>query len=290
MNKNDPKLSNFGSAKMSTEIIEKYQLLYEKDPNSKIFAPLAEAYIQIGLLKEAEQLCRFGVKKHPDFASGHLTYGKVLIEQKKQDLALESLKKAVSLAPENILAQRMLAHLYLELKQPKDALKAFKMVLFLNPQNETAKKAVNKLESLTADEYDDEVFAMTMLSPLTEQAPEAPQTQAKPKLPSAHPQKSFTEKNVVTKDIERKLSLVDAFLVRFEVDKALQILKQAQQEYGSMPEIMARIQMINQKTKANSEVAEPIQPMMSREQMILQDKISTLENLLHRVKTHQPSL
>ncbi|MBC7372306.1 MAG: hypothetical protein H7326_12110, partial [Bdellovibrionaceae bacterium] len=144
--------------KIEATAIEKYQLLLQKDPNSQVFAPLAEAYREIGMLKEAELVVRVGVKRHPHFAAGYVVYARIARDLERFDDCLKLAQKATELAPENLMAHQMQAELHLQLKQPKQALKSFKMVLFLNPQSEKARKAVSKLESLTADEYDDEVF------------------------------------------------------------------------------------------------------------------------------------
>ncbi|RYZ63813.1 MAG: hypothetical protein EOP09_17015, partial [Proteobacteria bacterium] len=63
--------------KIEATAIEKYQLLLQKDPNSQVFAPLAEAYREIGMLKEAEVVVRAGVKRHPHFAAGFVVYARV---------------------------------------------------------------------------------------------------------------------------------------------------------------------------------------------------------------------
>ena len=54
------------------EFIERYQKLYEEDPKSRIFAPLAEAYRKMGLINEALELAQNGVKIHPQFSGGRV--------------------------------------------------------------------------------------------------------------------------------------------------------------------------------------------------------------------------
>src|SRR5690606_2935065 len=90
-------------------------------------------------------------------------FAKLLIDQKDYKEAASQLKAALENSSENLLAQRLLAECYVQLKQLKDALKAYKMVLFLNPNDAQAQMHIKKLESLTADEYDDDIFEMKPL-------------------------------------------------------------------------------------------------------------------------------
>ena len=82
-----------------TQLIEKYQILYEKDPQSKVFAPLSEAYRKMGLLKEALQLALDGVKLHPNFSSGRVALARALLDGNQVEPALAHLKKATELSP-----------------------------------------------------------------------------------------------------------------------------------------------------------------------------------------------
>lgn len=211
------------------EFIEKYQKVLQEDPKSQVFAPLGEAYRKMGLLKEAHETLKRGVRFHPHFASGRVAFAKVLIEQKDYEEAIEQLKNATQLSPENLLAHRLLAECHIYKKKPKEALKAFKMVLFLNPNDAQAMAHVKKLESLTADEYEDDVFEMR---PLKEDI--APQRAKKLEFPSSSPS--------VPKDrqVERLLSLADAFIARLDLDRALETLEHAENQAGAHPEISKR--------------------------------------------------
>src|SRR5579872_5181477 len=95
-----------------SSFVERYQLLYEKDPDSKVFAPLAEAYRRMGLLDEAIDLAESGVKVHPHFASGRVALGKCYVQKGKFAQAAEELKAASELSPENLLAHQLLAECY----------------------------------------------------------------------------------------------------------------------------------------------------------------------------------
>lgn len=221
---------------MNARFIEKYQLLYQKNPKSKVFAPLIEAYRKLGLLKQAVEIGRQGVKLHPNFVSGRVALAKVLLAQEKTKDAIEQLLIAVELSPENILAQSLLGKSYWKLRQPKEALKAFKMVLFLNPLDLKAKDAVQKLESLTADEFESDVFHLSHLkSILNEERADLSQLDALSQSPDH------------ARHLERFMSLADALIVRNDLDRASKILKQAQAFWGDDPEIGKRLSILTGK-------------------------------------------
>ena len=81
---------------IDTDTIERYQRIFEKNPKSQIFAPLADAYRHLGLFPKALELAEQGVKSHPHFPSGYMVLAKVYLDQGETDLAVKALKKAYS--------------------------------------------------------------------------------------------------------------------------------------------------------------------------------------------------
>lgn len=211
-------------AAVSPEIVERYQLEYAKNPKSKVFAPLAEAYRRMGLIDEALRVADTGVRANPDFASGRVAFARILIEKKRFEDATSELKKAIKLSPENLLAYSLLAELHLQLRQPKEALHAFKMVLFFNPNDERAKKAVSRWEFLTAEEFAEDVFKM---EPIFDHRPEN-----------------------LKREVERAISLADAHTVRNDLDSAIEVLKAAQTRLGDQVELKERLDRLNQRIKS----------------------------------------
>jgi tetratricopeptide (TPR) repeat protein len=272
--------------KIEASAIEKYQSILAKDPTSQVFAPLAEAYREMGMMKEALQIVTSGVQRHPQFVGGLVTYAKILRDAGQIGRALEALKKATTLAPENILAHQLLAELHLAAKHPKDALKAFKMVLFLNPNSQSAQKAVQKLESLTADEYDDEVFSMEKLPQVNlEGGPPAPSfSNEAPTMAAAEVYKvAPLPKN---KAMERMLSLIDAFIVRNDLEKAHALLKDTRVEFGDHPEIERRMKTLQVRYN-DTDDAVPLKPLLPREEQVRQKKIEVLQMMLRKIEDYR---
>jgi tetratricopeptide (TPR) repeat protein len=253
------------------ELIEKYQLLLEKDPKSQVFAPLTEAYRKMGLTEEAFRIAVRGVQFNPNFSGGRIALAKVFLDRDNVPGAIDELEKTVDLSPDNILAHSLLGDCYLKTKRPKEALRSYKMVLFLAPNNEKAAKTVKKLESLTADEYEDDLFEMKPLPQLDSVG-----------MDRVTPLRPVSSQS--TGELERILSLTDAYIVRNDIDKAFQTLREAERTFGSHPELIKRLKLVNQRNLENEN--EVVEPPPSRQRQALDRKIGFLRELLSRVQRH----
>ena len=58
-----------------------YLRRYQEDPRSRVFAPLAEAYRKAGLLDEAIEIARDGVRVHPHFVGGKVALARALFDK-----------------------------------------------------------------------------------------------------------------------------------------------------------------------------------------------------------------
>ncbi|MBX2989040.1 MAG: tetratricopeptide repeat protein [Bdellovibrionaceae bacterium] len=267
----------------SSDAVARFEEVLRKDPTSQVFAPLAEAYRSEQRLAEAARVASDGVQRHPEFAGGWVVYGKILKELNRPREAMEALNKAVHFAPGNLLALQLLGESHLEAKRPKEALRVFKRILFLNPQAEKARRIVEKLESLTADEYEEEIFAMTKLTPL--QAPEPATVIAR----DGDPAPAAKDRGAAPGGaLLRMLSLIDAFIVRNDLNRASQLLDETRQEFGEDNEIRQR-QILLQRRRTSqlglrTEAAEPLAPLSSREEQIRDRKIKALQLVLQRIE------
>lgn len=273
--------------KIDASTIEKYQSILAKDPNSQVFAPLAEAYREMGMLQEAQKTIINGLQRHPQFVSGLVTFGRIMRDSGEFRKALDALNKAVVLAPENILAQQVLGEIHLANKNPKEALRAFKMVLFLNPNSKSAQKSVQKLESITADEYDDEVFAMTKLPEVNLSS--APSSSALSPRERAQELITPTAPTSPSKAMERMLSLIDAFIVRNDLEKAHALLKDTRVEFGDHPEIQRRMKTLQVRYN-DSDEATPLRPLQPRDQVIRERKLEVLQMMLRKIEDYRQQL
>lgn len=81
----------------------------ERDPQSRLFAQLAEELRKEGDLGDAIEVARAGLSRHPNYPSARMTLGRALLDTGDTHGAQRELEAAVQGAPDNILAGRLLA-------------------------------------------------------------------------------------------------------------------------------------------------------------------------------------
>lgn len=136
---------------MSMEDIEKLRTRVEKDPNSRLFLPLAEEYRKAGMLDEAITVILNGLERHPEYTSARVTLGKIYLEKSMTDEAQGEFEQVVSMIPDNLFAHRKLADIYRERGDTDRALKEYKKVLELNPLDEDVQVYVSEIEGLSME-------------------------------------------------------------------------------------------------------------------------------------------
>lgn len=274
----------------SLEVIEKYRTALKKNPNSQVFAPLADAYREMGQLDLAEKICNQGISIHPDFPGGWVVLGKILKDKNLPEKAIMALERTIQLSGDNILAHTLLGEIYLEKREAGKAIKSFKMVLFFNPQHAKVKKILEKIEALTAKDFSEEVFQFKKLTLPEDSNSYLPETTAlslDPKSPERRAEHSH-------RSLLRILSLVDAFIARNDLKKSLELLTQADKEYPNEKEIAHRIKILKSKNQfsfiSSENLASPemIKTLNSSKQnQIRQKKLEILTQLLQSIESEK---
>lgn len=249
----------------------------KNNPKFPQFARLADLYLARDMNEDAEALVRQSLKYHPRSISGLVIMGRIYKLKKMYKEALAPLADAIKLAPENWRAWLETAEAQLELKNGKAALTAFKKVLFFNPMHPLARRAVAKLELLTADEYEDDLFQLKKL-------PETvTSVEAKPVAP-----------NIWTKPDDaliRILSFVDALIVRHDSEKALTLLNEWTARNGPHPEIESRRLRLSVYEKPTFlQPKSAVSQSLTRQKIINEKKIAALRMLLRRIDANKSDL
>ncbi len=138
-------------------MIYDYLKKYQEDPTSRIFAPLAEAYRKAGLVDEAIEIAREGLRVHPNFVGGRVALARALFEKRLYDEVVDGLGVVVREVPDNLVAQRLLAESCLMLGRVSEALSAYKMLLYFNPGDPETARVVAELETQA---YEDGVLVL----------------------------------------------------------------------------------------------------------------------------------
>lgn len=120
---------------MSEDDIQRYEQMLADDPESRAFAPLAEAYRKAQRLDDAIRTARAGLEVHPGYSGGLLVLGRALYETRELDPAAEVLQKAVADNPENYLGQKFLGKALKDKGDTQGALRALEAANFLSPED-----------------------------------------------------------------------------------------------------------------------------------------------------------
>lgn len=130
-----------------TPQIYHYLKRYQEDPSSRVFAPLSEAYRKAGLLDEAIEICRDGLRVHPNFIGGRVALARAFFDKRYYEDVVKELEPVVMDAPDNLVAQRLLADSYLILGRIAQALTAYKVLLYFSPKDEELGQLVREIET-----------------------------------------------------------------------------------------------------------------------------------------------
>lgn len=130
---------------MSDQEIRRYEQMLADDPKSRAFAPLAEAYRKAGQLDDAIKVAETGLRYHPDYSGGLVVLGRTLFEKGELARASEVIAKAVKEAPENYMAQKILAKISMAQGENGNALKALEAASALSPGDMEIEEALERL-------------------------------------------------------------------------------------------------------------------------------------------------
>jgi len=131
---------------VSSEIgdrIEKCQKILELDPNSQIFAALADAFRKRSELDKAFRICQNGLKIHPSYGAAHVIMAKINMDRGLYDWAETEIKKAVELDGISRATDLLLAEIYIYKGEFVDAVKLLKKLHQLDPDNKQIKKLLD---------------------------------------------------------------------------------------------------------------------------------------------------
>jgi tetratricopeptide (TPR) repeat protein len=135
---------------MALEDIERLKEKISRDPNSKLFVPLAEEYKKAGMLDEAIAVLTGGLETQPGYLSARVSLGKIFIERGMLHEARTEFEKVIASIPDNLYAHKKLAEIYGDLGDKDKASREFRTVLKLNPLDDWAAASLAEMEQQPA--------------------------------------------------------------------------------------------------------------------------------------------
>jgi tetratricopeptide (TPR) repeat protein len=118
--------------------IDRLATALAKDPKSKAFMPLAEAYIKADMWAEASVVLEDGLKVYPGFVTAMAALGRVYEQLNQPVKAKTILEEVIKSSPDNLRAHRVLAKLYAAEGSADLALRSCAAILGVSPYDEEA--------------------------------------------------------------------------------------------------------------------------------------------------------
>lgn len=134
------------------ERIEKCQKILSEHPDSQIFAALAEAYRKKGELDKAFEICRNGLRNHPDYGAGHLIMAKINFDREMYGEAEKELLLAIKADGRTRLTEHLLVQIMIKKGEFKEAKNIVEKLLSTDKKNSSLKVLLEEIQKSLKDE------------------------------------------------------------------------------------------------------------------------------------------
>lgn len=128
----------------------------KQNPNSILFARLADAYLENDRIDEALRLCEQGVKKHPYYVTGHYIMSKCYVKKKQFDHAEKELKRVLLFDPKYIAAHRDYGDLMEQIDWNNTCESSYEKIVEIDPLNVEAREKLDKIRAKIESQDDKE--------------------------------------------------------------------------------------------------------------------------------------
>ena len=132
--------------------IEKCQRILDSDPNSQIFAALAEAYRKKGDLELAFKVCKNGLKVHDDYGSAHVVMSKINLDRGQYDWAEIEAKRAADLDGRTRSVELLLSEIYIYKGEFSQAIELLKELSSRDPENPQIQKLLEIAQKIPEEQ------------------------------------------------------------------------------------------------------------------------------------------
>lgn len=187
--------------------IVKCNKILDENPNSQIFAALAEAYRKKGELEKAFRVCQNGLKMHPNYGSAHMVMAKINLDKGLYDWAQMEVEKVVDLDGNSHATDLLLSEIYIYKGEFAAATRILDKIKRVDPNNEHVTKLLEIAKKLPL-ESKKEIEPQSLPQPETEDSPENTEER---EIVSEEPSRETSPKIVI--DIIANIPGVDGVLL-----------------------------------------------------------------------------
>jgi len=136
--------------------IIKYEKTLSEKPSSLVFAPLSQAYCEMGLYDKAMNILKKGIRYNPSYVLGYLALAQCYDGQKQHHLAFSTLRPLVAQNRDNIKLQLLFAQISEKTEDYEESLDTYRYLNFLRPNDQ---EILTKIDQIARKvRQDDEDF------------------------------------------------------------------------------------------------------------------------------------
>lgn len=128
-----------------SEEIGRFEAQYRQNPDSLVFARLADTCRKNGDPERALAILADGIGRHPDYPSAHIVRARCLVDLDRLADAEASLRRVIELDAQNLVAIQGLANLAERRDDPVEAVRWYEQIATLDPMNVEAAAALARL-------------------------------------------------------------------------------------------------------------------------------------------------
>lgn len=127
--------------------IKHLQERYDRAPESRIFAPLADACRKNGDVEKAIELCEKGLEGYPEYASAHVILGKCFYDKGATERSRAEFERVVEIDPENMVALKFMGDILMSEGDRDGSISYYRRILAIDPTNEEVSGKLKGLEN-----------------------------------------------------------------------------------------------------------------------------------------------
>jgi tetratricopeptide (TPR) repeat protein len=119
---------------------------YKRGNDSRVFAPLADAYRKNGEIDRAIEILEKGLERFPRYASAHVILGKCFYDKGASERAKAEFRHVLELDPENMVALKFMGDILLAEDRRAEAAETYRKIIAIDPTNEEIARALKEME------------------------------------------------------------------------------------------------------------------------------------------------
>ena len=134
--------------KEAERLLDYYRHQWKKKPTSWYFFPLAQMYFRKERFEEAYKICQKGLQTQPYLWAARVVFAQACLELNKTEEAETQLKMVLKELPNNLLASKLLAQIYLQQGRLGAACQCYKSIRNYYPECLELEEVHKRLEEV----------------------------------------------------------------------------------------------------------------------------------------------